>query len=131
MSLTARNYGGRTKTIPKEILAKLCGTRDGCGVSLGMTRWDNDSRTETASYSFRFYYSPDNGHWRVSENHYSEGVIGNGATQHALNAWSTCLFTDGTYNNYQDQGDKNTGMQLLVWNGSGNAGRTCELTLIP
>ena len=88
-----------------------------------MTRWIMTSRTETASYSFRFYYSPNDGHWRTSENAASNpnsswGVIQNGATQHAFNAWSTCYFTDGTYNNYQDLGDKNTGMQLLVWNGA-------------
>jgi len=135
MSLTARNYGGRTKTIPKEILAKLCGTRDGCEVRLGMTRWDNDSKTQTASGSYRFYYNPNDGHWRtaqgVNNGDGPEGVIGDGSTQHAVNIWNTCFFTDGTYDKYQDQGDKNTGMQLLVWNGSGNAGRTCELTLIP
>ena len=131
MSLTAAKYGGRTKTIPKDILTKLCGTRDGCEVSIGMTRWDNNSQTETASYNFRFYYSPDNGRWRTSQDYYSEGVIGDGVTKHALDAWSTCYFTDGTYNNYQDLGDKNTGMQLLVWNKYTNAGRTCELTLIP
>ncbi len=133
MTLTARNYGGRTKTIPKEILANLCGARDGCGVSLGMTRWDNDSRTETASVSFRFYYSPNDGHWRTSDNTGPKnwGVVANGPTEHAANAWNTCFFTDGTYDRHQDQGDKNTGMQLLVRNGYGNAGRTCELTLIP
>ena len=48
-----------------------------------------------------------------------------------MDAWDTCKFTDGTYENYQDKGDKQTGLQLLVWNGRENAARTCELTLIP
>jgi hypothetical protein len=52
-----------------------------------------------------------------------------------VNIWNICFFTDGTYDKYQDQGDKNTGMQLLVWNANNNnnvnAARTCELTLIP
>ena len=141
MSLTAAKYGGRTKTIPKEILTKLCGTRDGCEVRLGMTRWDNDSKTQTASASYRFYYNPNDGHWRTSQGVNNgdgpEGVIGDGSTQHAVNIWNTCFFTDGTFDKYQDQGDKNTGMQLLVYNGGkerpsfNNAARTCELTLIP
>ena len=141
LSLTAAKYGGRTKTIPKEILTKLCGTRDGCEVRLGMTRWDNDSKTQTASASYRFYYNPNDGHWRTSQGVNNgdgpEGVIGDGSTQHAVNIWNTCYFTDGTYDKYQNQGDKNTGMQLLVYNGSNtwnfvaSARRTCELTLIP
>jgi hypothetical protein len=39
MSLMAAKYAGGSKTIPKDILTKLCGTRDGCEVRLGMTRW--------------------------------------------------------------------------------------------
>jgi hypothetical protein len=132
MSLTAEKYAGRTKTIPKEVLTKLCGTRDGCEVRLGMTRWDDASKTQTASIVNRFYYSPNDGHWRVSWPRDTEGIIGNGATQHAMDAWSTCFFTDGTYNNYQDLGDKGTGMQLgMIGRGNSNPARTCELTLIP
>ena len=100
-----------------------------------MTRWDNDSKTQTASGSYRFYYNPNDGHWRtaqgVNNGDGPEGVIGDGSTQHAVNIWNTCFFTDGTFDKYQDQGDKNTGMQLLVFNGNSNAARTCELTLIP
>jgi hypothetical protein len=109
-----------------------------------LTHWEN-SRTETASISFRFYYSATDGYWRTSE-YYSPngghlltsenigsnwGAIGNTTTEHAANAWNTCFFTDGTFKLYKDLGDQNTGMQLLVWNGFGNAARTCELTLIP
>jgi hypothetical protein len=129
MSLTAAKYGGKTKTIPPEILTKLCGTRDGCQVGLGMTRWDADSKTQTASEIFRFYYSPTDGHWRSSNGW--EGVIGDGHRQDAANAWNTCYFTDTTFDKYQELGDKKTGMQLLVWNGNSNPARTCELTLIP
>ncbi len=60
-----------------------------------------------------------------------EGVIGDGHRQDAADAWSTCYFTDATFDKYQELGDKNTGMQLLVWNGNSNPARTCELTLIP
>jgi hypothetical protein len=146
MSLTAQNYSGRSKTIPKETLERLCGARDGCEVRLGMTRWDGPNQTETASRSFLFYYSPADGHWRTSGRadvdrkgrvYWSEqsGVAGNKVTQHAYNIYDTCYFTDGTYANRQDQGDKNTGMQLLVWQQSQqsykNSQVTCELTLIP
>jgi len=134
MSLTAARYAGRTKTIPNEILTALCGKPDGCEVRLGMTRWDNDNETETASIVNRFYYSPADRRWRTNNPRDSAGIIGGGGTTHAMDAWSTCYFTDGTYQNYQDQGDKGTGMQLLVGNNGGkynNPARTCELTIIP
>jgi len=131
MSLTAARYAGRTKTIPKEILTALCGTADGCEVRLGMTRWDNANKTQTASAVNRFYYSPADGHWRTNWPRDTEGVIGDGSTTHAMSAWDTCFFTDGTYENYQDKSDKGTGMQLLVWNKNNDPARTCELTIIP
>jgi hypothetical protein len=106
MSLTATKYGARTKTIPNEILTALCGKQDGCEIRLGMTRWDDASKTQTASIAQRFYYSPNDRRWRSSDPGASEGIIGNGATKHAMNAFNTCFFTDGTYNNYQDLGDK-------------------------
>jgi hypothetical protein len=137
MSLTAAKYGGRTKTIPSAILTALCGKPDGCEVRLGMTRWDNAILTESASISGKLYIG-QNGRWRVSEPPYregvGEGVVGNGRTEHAMDAWKTCYLTDGTYDNYQDKGDKQTGLQLLVWNNEGkynNPARTCELTIIP
>ena len=132
MSLTAGKYGGRTKTVPNDTLTALCGKQDGCEVRLGMTRWDDPNKTETASMVKHFYYSPADKHWRISwpdENTW--GVIGNGATVHAMNLYNTCFFTDGTYENYQSKGDKGTGMQLLVFNGNNNPARTCELTIIP
>jgi hypothetical protein len=129
VSLTAERYGGRTRTIPREVLEDLCGRPDGCQVRLGMTRWGTGAETETASRLFIFYYSPRDGRWRTSAD--QVGVAGNGRTEHAQNIWNTCYFTDGTYAGYKEQGDKGTGMQLLVWNGYKNPARTCELTLIP
>ena len=136
LSLTAPKYGGRTKAIPQDVLVGLCGGPDGCEVRLAMTRWDNDIETESASRSALFYYSANDGRWRASIRHPMKqdvdvaGVDGDGVTQHVLAIWDTCYFTDGTYANYQDLGDKEKGMQLLVWKGYGNANRTCELTLI-
>lgn len=129
LSLTAARYEGRTRTVPKDVLESLCATPDGCEVRLGMTRWGNGAETETASRSFRFYYSTGDGRWRTSEDRV--GVAGNKVTEHASNIWDTCYFTDGTYGGYKNQGDRGTGMQLLVWNGYKNPARTCELTLIP
>jgi cytoskeletal protein CcmA (bactofilin family) len=129
MSLTAAKYGGKSKTIPKEILTKLCGTADGCEVRLGMTRWDAGT-TQTASISFRFYYSPNDGHWRSSDPRNVDGIVGDGVIQHAANAWN-CYFTDVTYVN-GNGADKGTGMQLHVSTGPfSNKALTCELTLIP
>jgi hypothetical protein len=130
LSLTAERYGGRTRTIPKDVLESLCGKPDGCQVRLGMTRWGTGKETETASRSFLFYYSPSDGHWRVSDGDRS-GIAGNGRTEHAYSIWDTCYFTDGSYAGFKDQADKGTGMQLLVWAGYKNPRRTCELTLIP
>jgi hypothetical protein len=130
LSLTAPNFGGRTKTIPQEILVALCGDADGCEVRLGMTRWSNDSNTETASVSFKFYYSATDGHWRSSLPNETSAVDGDRETNHVRDAWQTCYFTDGTYSKYQNQGDNQRGMQLLVWNNYKGATRTCEMTLI-
>jgi hypothetical protein len=132
MSLTYARYGGNSKTIPKEILEKLCGTPDGCEVRLGMTRWLTDSQTETASISFRFYYSPRDGHWRSSDPRNGEGVIGDGQIQHAAHVWNTCFFTDGTFKSGNGV-DSGTGMQLHVSTVGDyhRNGLTCELTLIP
>ena len=128
MSLTAAKFGGSTKTIPNEILEKLCGTRDGCEVRLGMTRWDNNSQTQTASRTAHFYYSINDKHWR-SEWEDREGVIGGGSAQTALVAWY-CEFTEKTWENGQDKGNRGTGMQLRVMRDKKSAA-TCELTLIP
>jgi hypothetical protein len=130
LSLTAAAYAGSTKMIPQQVINDLCGDQDGCEFRLGMTRWSGDSVTETASQIGVLYYSPSDGHWRVDFSNYAVGVDGNNATQHIANAWSTCFFTDGNYSSYSDNGDPGIGLSLLVWSGYGNAGRTCELTLI-
>jgi hypothetical protein len=127
LSLTARTYGGTTETIPQDVLTSLCGAPGGCEVRLAMTRWSQDSETEAASKVFWFYYSAPDGHWRTSED--QVGVDGDGTIKHAKDAWGTCYFTDGTYSGYKETGDREKGMQLLVWNGYQNPGRTCELTL--
>jgi hypothetical protein len=94
-----------------------------------MTRWDAGT-TQTASISFRFYYSPNDGHWRSSDPRNVDGIVGDGVIQHAANAWN-CYFTDGTYVN-GNGADKGTGMQLHVSTGPfSNKALTCELTLIP
>ena len=76
------------------------------------------------------YYSTSDGRWRTA-NSDTEGVDGNNVTNHVLGIWDTCYFTDGPYSGSQAQGDPSFGMYLLSWTGGfGNAGRTCELTLI-
>ena len=132
LSLTGVKYGGRTKPIPQDIIKALCADPDGCQVRLAMTRWDSDTKTESASVFFTFYYSTDNGRWRASHTDAGDatGVDGDGKTTHVRNIWDTCFFTDGTYKQYKDQGDTGRGMQLLVWNKYKNPKRTCELTLI-
>jgi len=134
MSLTGAKYGGKTKRIPDDVLATLCGKPDGCEVRLGMTRWQNGNETETASIVKRLYIG-DGGRWRTNTPGEEQGVIAKGNTKHVMNAWDTCLLTTGTYENYQDKGDQQTGLQLLVWKGPkdiyNNPARTCELTIIP
>jgi len=132
LSLTGVNYGGRTKTIPQDTLKALCADPDGCQVRLAMTRWASDTNTESASVFFTFYYSADDGRWRASRTDAGDanGVDGDGTTRHVRNIWGTCFFTDGTYDQYADKGDKRIGMQLLVWKDYTYKNRTCELTLI-
>lgn len=136
LSLTAETYDGTTKVIPDQTLKDLCGDPDGCQVRLGMTRWQSGDEIQTASRSFVFYYSISDGIWRSSFD--MEGKVNNKKTEHAAHIWETCYFTDGTYSKRQNQGDKGTGMALLVWHDGktadgrkfDNAKRTCELTLI-
>jgi hypothetical protein len=129
LSLTGSKYGGRTKTIPQDVINDLCGDGDGCEVRLGMTRWKNNTQTETASRAGLFYYSKTDGHWRTSLADVS-GVDGNKKVQHVINIWETCYFTDGIYHSKTQREDKQKGMQLLVWDKNKNQNRTCELTLI-
>lgn len=137
LSLVGEVYGGSTKTIPYDTFIALCADPDGCQVRMAMTRWDNNNQTESASVFFMFYYSPPvnnvtNGHWRASQTDAGDaaGVDGDKTTQHIRNIWNTCYFTDGTYSDWQDKGDTEQGLQLLVWSGYENPKRTCELTLI-
>ena len=131
LSLTAPAYGGRTKSIPQNVLEDLCGDQDGCEYRLAMTRWSSDRDTESASRSGILYYSKGDGHWRASSGESDAfGVDGDGTTQHVKDIWGTCYFTDGNYTQYENQGDKEKGMQLLVWKDYTHPNRTCELTLI-
>ncbi len=131
LALTAEQFNGHSKLIPRDTLMQLCGDADGCEVRLGMTRWQNDKQTETASRSFLFYYSPSDGHWRSSYGD-REGVIGEGGSQEAAQVWGVCYFTDGWYVSDQDRGDQGTGMSLRLSQSASfnNPKRTCELTLI-
>ncbi|MEN6489149.1 MAG: hypothetical protein ABFD66_09790 [Smithella sp.] len=132
LSLTAPVYGGRTKKIPQDIIESLCGDPDGCEIRLAMTRWSDDTLSESASRSSLFYYSKNKDgqlRWRASLND-SSGIDNNGRTEHVMEIWSTCYFTDGTYSQYKDLGDKEAGLQLLIWNNFKHQNRTCELTII-
>ena len=129
LSLTGNNYDGRTRQIPQQVINELCGDQDGCEFRLGMSRWDNDRSTQTASKHGIFYYSTSDGRWRTNLGDV-EAVDGNNATNHVVNAWDTCYFTDGPYAGNRELGDATLGMYLLVWNGFKNAGRVCSLTLI-
>jgi hypothetical protein len=121
-------YAGATKRIPQEVIDDYCGDPEGCEIRIGMTRWTNDTQTETANRGpYLFYYSIPDGHWRHLD---TAGVDGNNTTQHVINIWSVCFFTDGNYSGYANQGDPDIGMNLLLWNGYGGATRTCELTII-
>jgi hypothetical protein len=44
---------------------------------------------------------------------------------------NNCNFTNETFQNNSSQGNIGEGMQLLLLGEGSNAGRTCELTLIP
>ena len=116
MSLTAAKYAGRTKSIPNNILAAMCGTPDGCEVRLGMTRWDDVNKTQTASVSNQLYLG-NNGRWRVSWPRDTEGVIGNGKTEEAMNAWNTCILLSsrqlGRHRNWIASSDAGSSACLL------------------
>jgi hypothetical protein len=95
-----------------------------------MTRWDNNSQTQTASRTTHFYYSINDKRWRSSDSWNREGVIGSGGGQVAIDVWNVCEFTDKTWENGQDKGNRGTGMQLRVTRDK-KSPATCELTIIP
>ena len=129
VSLTGGAFDGSTRLIPQDVINELCGDSDGCEYRLGMTRWSDDTQTETASRSGLFYYSMSDGHWRSSEDQI--GVDGNRITEHVKYIWETCYFTDAPYFQRTEQRDDARGMYLLVWHkGFSYKNRTCELTLI-
>lgn len=143
LTLTPASYNGSTRQIPQQVIIDLCGDPDGCQFRLGMTRWSSNAETETASITGLLYYSTSDGHWRTSmllqlgadaKNKEAVGVDGDKKTDHVVDAWGVCYFTDSPYSNYQDKSDPDIGMYLLVWKNDGlkwtNPGRTCELTLI-
>lgn len=140
LSLTATSYGGRTRQIPQQALNDLCGDQDGCEVRLAMRQYASDTGTQAASTSALFYYSEADGHWRTNavtggnddvRGKQTIGLDGNRKTEHIMNAWGTCFFTDAVYTGYQDTGtDTVRGLYLLVWRDYNYRNRTCELTLI-
>lgn len=125
-----------TRPIPQSIINNYCGDLDGCQVIIGMRNWYSGGvRTEVAGYDFHFWYSTSNGRWRRSS---SIGEVtgddGNGSTEHVIDAFGACYFTDGNYTNGVHQNDPGRGMNLLYWtaytNGNANPKKQCELTII-
>lgn len=105
---------GTTQDVPLEKFSAICGDRDGCSVRLGMHNWDDTGRV--ASREFLIFYNRQNNAWRASNDAW--GTNKNNVTQHLLAAWS-CYVTDGTFANWQNNGDPDDRIGLLSWNDSG------------
>jgi hypothetical protein len=129
LSLTYKNYAGKSKAIPQDVLDSLCGTPGGCQVRLEMTKWDNDSETESASEGFWFYYSKTDGRWRTNDNGGAAvGVSGTGGIKHARNLYDTCFFTNGSYPGGQNL-DKSMKLHISTVGRYHWPNLTCELTI--
>jgi hypothetical protein len=121
------SYAGRTIQIPHDIIVDYCADPEGCRVNVGMTRWNSTTETALASRSFQFFYSTINGRWRSDlDTTGTDGALG---TQHVLNAFGTCYFTDMTYVAFVETGDAPNSMNLLMWNGDTGPSRTCSITI--
>ena len=125
--------GKRGGSVPLDMkrVEYLCADLDGCEVRMGMHDWDETQRI--ASREGMLFYNRSNRNWRTSYDmpmygvdHDPYGTDGNGATQHLLQAWA-CYLTDGTYSNFNDNGDTTKGLSLLSWN---QYNADCTITLI-
>jgi hypothetical protein len=137
VSTTNANANYRSVRIPQTVIDDYCGDLDGCQVIIGMRYWWSGSRQDqVASYDFHWFYDTASGWWRRSDSIGSAtGRDGASGTEHVLNAYSSCYFTDGDYSNGSDLGDAARGMSLLYWSGyfnmsASNPRKQCELTII-
>jgi hypothetical protein len=126
MSIDA-TYAGRTLQIPHDVIVDYCADPEGCRVNVGMTRWSSITQNASASRTVQFFYSTINGAWRADND--AEGVDGNSATNHAINAFNACYFTDMAYLAFATTGDAGSSMHLLMWNEYSGTSRTCSITI--
>jgi hypothetical protein len=127
LSLSAAYTYGTTRPIPQGVIDDYCGDPDGCAITLGMTRWDNDTQTAAAHRTTHFFYNTGNRFWRATND--AQGFDGSAGRQHIFTIYDMCYFTDGDYLARSDLGDLGIGLNLLVWDGYPNPNRTCELTI--
>ncbi len=120
---TITDERGKTIIIAEQIIIDLCADRGGCSVHISMS--NPQANRPTTDDTFLFYYNPTSKAWHTSNN--ASGINGNGTAQHTKNTHS-CYFTDGSYNNWSNQGDNDLDFGLL----SQNKYRTkneCRLTI--
>lgn len=107
---------GTSIPVDHTTLISFCADEDGCTVRFCLSQWDaNNADSCTTTH---FHYRSDTSWWRSGSG--PAGVDGNNATNHIINSFGTCYFTDGIYSNFVDQRDTAAGLNLLVWNGSYN-----------
>ena len=134
MSIGYTSYYRSTKQIPQDVIEDYCSDEDGCEVIIAMRNWSSDTNEGmVASYDVHFFYDASTLRWRVTSGRPGGGNSGrdnSGATQHALNAWEACYFTDSVYIGGSQQGDNEKGMHLLYWTEHINSQqKRCEITI--
>ncbi len=128
MRIDASKYDGSTKRIPQWVISDFCGDEDGCKVTIGLTNWAAGANRRASFGPSTFFYNTASKQWRISNDILKEGADANGSTEHAMDFYNTCYFTDGEFAHYVNMGDNSDGMHLLLWNGLNYAERSCWIT---
>lgn len=128
----AGDAGSQPATVPVDdaLLMQLCGDEDGCSLTLGMRNPTVQQVDNLLVMSFPYSFAVGNA-VNGKRTWHSVGFTDTGApiaptgvdgANNSENAISTgdCRFTDGIFNNGQDQGDSGLGFALLNWFGGNN-----------
>lgn len=123
----AQDGGNSPNTVPVDdsLLVGLCGDLDGCEVTVGMRDWTSQTTgpgllTTIGPFRFSLAATRPNGQrfWDLRNQYGGSSSFwdGNGAVDHALNAFDSCYFTDGRYQAGAGS-DPGLGFGLLNWSG--------------
>lgn len=134
----APDQGASPDTVPLDmgIVTALCQDEDGCKVSLYMRDWNDAAQPGLMAGVGPAHWSlaavnNNKREWDMRDvsSNGAAGTDNNGATNHAMNIYNACFFTDGEFVNGQSS-DSALGFGLLNWFGAYDSTKmTCVLII--